>query len=120
MLDSAAEVTLERWDQQRANYACCCGCNQEEPKITEQATLKMPSNIKLYALSYERPLKGVRRSGDKGDDSEQRERYGDTSSANTGDPHGVGQRRDDVDYECKSADDQKLSVHAIAARLGEN
>lgn len=35
-------------------------------------------------------------------------------------PHSISQRRDDMDYECKSADDQKLGVHAIAARLGES
>src|SRR5579871_3602330 len=113
MLDSATEITLERRDQQRADYARHCGCNQEEPKITEQATLEMPGNIKLHALGYKRPLKGVRRSGNEGDDSEQRKRHSDTSSANTRDPHSVSQRRDDVDYECKSADDQKLGVHAI-------
>lgn len=44
-------------------------------------------------------------------------RYGDTACANAGDPHGVSQRRDHMDYKCKPAYDQKLSVHAAAARL---
>ncbi|CAM2194042.1 protein of unknown function [Paraburkholderia kururiensis] len=117
MFDSTAEVSLKRWDQQCADYARRSGCNQEETKIAEQTTLKMLGDIKLYALSYEWPLKGVRRSGDKGDDSEQRERHSNTSRADASDPYRVGQRRDNVDYECKSADDEKLGVHAIATRL---
>lgn len=41
---------------------CRGGCNQKEPKITGQASLRMLSDIKLYALRYERPLRGVCRA----------------------------------------------------------
>jgi hypothetical protein len=62
VLHCTTEISLKRWDQQCTNHTRRSRRNQEETKVAEQAALEMLGDIKFYALGYEWPLKGVRRS----------------------------------------------------------
>ena len=114
----AAEVALERRNEERP-YHHGNGCREEKkPKIGKHALLDVVSQVFFNALCEERALKGICRARDERDDAEKRERYGNPASANACDPNRVCQRGDHVDNKCENANYQQLSVHGSGSGRG--
>src|SRR5471030_2402451 len=117
VIDRATEVALERGNQERSSNACDGGRQQEQPKIVEQSAAQMMRNVQFNPLRDERALKGIGCPGNERNNPEKGKRYSDAARANTCNSHGIGQCCNHVDYKCKTADEQKLAVHASAARV---
>jgi hypothetical protein len=116
----AAEVALERGNEERP-YHSGNGCREEEkPEIGKHALLDVVSQVFFNALCEERALKGICRARNERDDTEKRERYGNSPSANACDPNRVGQRRDHVDNKRERTNYQQLSIHGSGSSRGRS
>jgi hypothetical protein len=114
----AAEVALERGNEERP-YHRGNGCGEEEkPEIGKHALLDVVSQVFFNSLCEKRALKGICRARNERDDAKKRERYGNPASTNACDPNRVCQRSDHVNNKRERANDQQLSVHGSGNSRG--